>query len=220
MTEPNQECEKKVYTYYEAVSTIDADEQRQQIEVCRQSWQKHGWELVVIGEKQAKQHPWFELYSLGIRAVPTVNAAEYEYSCFLRWLAMAAIGGGLMIDYDVMNMGVTDLSFFQQHSLLTIYQGHVPCVVYGTAEQYLEVCRRFFLFAVNRMHIGTHRDRPHASDMVFLQSGFNQTHIKKLQVVAAYPNQAELIHCSNRSVKPFFESKLEAMQKLLLQLNT
>lgn len=211
---------KTAYTYYEAISSIDQSEQQQQIELCRQSWQRHGWELVVLGLQQAQQHPWFELYSLGMQSLPTVNSHEYEYHCFLRWLAMVTAGGGLMIDYDVMNMGITDLAYFQQHQPLTIYQRHVPCVVYGTAEQYLAVCKKFFQFAVNRLYIELYKGRPHVSDMLMLQSGFTDDDVKKLQLVKNYPETCPLVHCSTNSMKANGGSKVQAMQKLLSQLDT
>lgn len=212
--------EKIAYTYYEAIGSINQSEQQQQIELCRQSWQRHGWELVVLSLQQAQQHPWFELYSLGMQSLPTVNTPEYEYHCFLRWLAMVTVGGGLMIDYDVMNMGITDLAYFQRHQPLTIYQRHVPCVVYGTAEQYLAVCRKFFQFAVNRLYIELYKGRPHVSDMIMLQNGFTDTDVKKLQLVKSYPEDSQLVHCSTNSIKANAESKVQAMQKLLSQLDT
>lgn len=218
-TDLTDSLQKTVYTYYAPVSQISSSEQRQQIELCRQSWEKHGWKLTVIGPPQAEQHPWFELYSIGIRALPTVNPPDYDYHCFLRWLAMVSVGGGLMIDYDVMNMGLSDLSVFQQHSLLTVGQLNIPSVVYGTAAQYLTICRRFFQFAVNRLYVELHKSgRSHVSDMIMLKS-IKSDELKKLDIVSAYPSTAALIHCSTGVVRSCNETKLQAMQKLWLQLN-
>lgn len=211
-------AEKTAYTYYAAISQIDESEQQQQIELCRQSWQHHGWELVVLNSQHAEQHPWFELYSIAMQSLPTVNPREYDYHCFLRWLAMVIVGGGLLIDYDVMNMGVTDLAYFQQYPQLTIYQRHVPSVVYGTAEQYLAACRKFFLFAVNRAHIEIYQNQPHVSDMLMLQRGFNTADIMKVLVVDSYPADGKLVHCSNASIRDSGESKVQAMYKLAEKL--
>lgn len=203
-----------VHTYYEPVETINQDEQLRQIDLCRQSWERHGWNLVVIDSKYARRHPWFELYSLGVQAAPTVNDQSYETHCFLRWLSMAEAGGGLMIDYDVVNMGASP-SYFQKNSLLTMYQQHVPSVVCGTAEKYLAVCKKFFQFAVNRTHTVLIDGRPHTSDMIMLQKGFTEKEVKKLNVVGDYNSKCQLVHCSNNSVQSFGVTKVQAMQELL-----
>ena len=33
-----------------------------------------------------------------------MNSVKYELNCYLRWLALAEEGGGLLIDYDILPM--------------------------------------------------------------------------------------------------------------------
>lgn len=86
--------------------------------------------------------------------------------------------------------------------------------MYGTADQYLAVCKRFFQFAVNRAHIMPMDGKPHTSDMIMLQNGFTDKEIKKLNV-GDYPSKCQLIHCSHNSVQASKVTKIQAVGELL-----
>lgn len=207
-----------VYTYYEPIDVIDNNEgsqylQNDLIDICRESWQLNGWELKVLSYNDAKQHPFYTEYSSTINKLPSFNPAAYEYHCFMRWLAMSQVGGGLMIDYDVMNLSLKSNDLFLQHDTLSIFQKHVPCVVYGTASQYLETCQAFckpvdFEYLIE--------GRPHISDMIMIAYRFNNpTKCNKISYVGHYPDVAPLVHCSQSRCQQNNITKYKAMQIIL-----
>jgi hypothetical protein len=205
--------ENKVYTYYESVSDIDSYRiylQTDLIKLCSESWLKNGWELVVIGEKYARNHPFYQQYKEVVLSLPTVNPKPYDYHCFMRWLAMANIGGGIMIDYDVVNLGLNDPKFFSIDEL-KVYQAHIPCVVSGTSDEYLRISKSFCDLVDDNSCIQVIDEKRHTSDMLMLASG--KIKFKKTKEVANYPSIAPLVHISQSSCEE--RSKIEIMRELI-----
>lgn len=60
---------------------------------------------MVLCEADAARHPKFAEYKRKFWELPTEYGHDYEAACFLRWVAMAVWGGGMMVDYDVINYG-------------------------------------------------------------------------------------------------------------------
>lgn len=95
-----------VYTYYERVPNLwPEDTQLALIELWKKSWAKHGWNPVVLNESAAAPHKFFKEYKERVGALPTAFGYEYTVACFMRWLAVGVKGGGMMVDYDVINYG-------------------------------------------------------------------------------------------------------------------
>jgi hypothetical protein len=136
----------KVSTYYSPVSQIEEQPQRELLELWKKSWSRYGWEPVILGRDDAKESEWYQVILDNVKEFPTSNPRDYELSCFLRWAAMEAIGGGIMTDYDVMNYGFEtlgikpdDKSIFPLHCM----ERHVPSVVYGGRQAYRVICGLF-----------------------------------------------------------------------------
>lgn len=91
---------KTVFTYFDAVPEIDANEQKAQIELWKEAWKSRGWNPIVLTWIDARKHSLYEEFENAVKVFPTVNPKKYELSCFLRWLALEQAGGGLMSDYD------------------------------------------------------------------------------------------------------------------------
>lgn len=212
---------QKVYTYYQQIDVINNDPRRKSsqndlINICKKSWELNGWELHILSYDNAKEHPFYHEYSSIIKQLPSVNPESYDYHCYMRWLAMAQIGGGVMIDYDVVNMSLKSDEIFTQQHLLSIFQTNVPCVVHGSAAQYLGACKAF----CQLQHcISIANNKPHVSDMIMIMCGFNDSNLyNKISYVVDYPYMAPLIHCSQHHCKKNNMTKLEAMQNLVKQI--
>lgn len=207
-----------IYTYYNYIPYINNDStgetQKELIELCKLSWKINGWKLIVLNYEDAKKHSFYDEYHNIIKTFPSVNPTMYDYHCYMRWLAMAQVGGGVMIDYDVVNHSLSSTTDIFNQNKLTIYQGHVPCVVWGTEDHYIDICKKFTELDINEC-LDSNQPEQHTSDMLMLsKSTFDQT-INKLLYVEDYPNIAPLIHCSQKFCSTNQTTKWMAMKEIL-----
>lgn len=102
------------------------------VEHWRKTWERHGWEPVVLGEKDLNGDSETVRMIVGSKELNRGPCPPgYNVATHLRWVALAAVGGGLMVDYDVMNVG------FHPHHLppphgdrpLFLAGSNCPCVV-------------------------------------------------------------------------------------------
>jgi hypothetical protein len=205
---------KTVYAYYEPLGLGRNYAEEDLIEVCANSWEKNGWKLVILNYEIVKSHDFYSIYSEVIKQLPSANPALYDYHCYMRWLAMSKIGGGIMIDYDVVNLSLTGGSIFQQ-KMITGFQDHIPCVVSGTAEQYLEVCKIFCQLKDNEKCLDRNQNKPHTSDMMMIANGFKEDQFNKINYVVHYPQKAPLVHCSQNMCSKNKKNKLQAMTEII-----
>lgn len=208
------DLKKIIYTYYEPLGMGRDYTEEDLIKICAKSWEKNGWKLVVLNYEVAKSHDFYSSYSEVVRQLPSANPSYYDYHCYMRWLAMSKIGGGIMIDYDVANLSLTDDSVFQ-HKMITSFQDHVPCVVSGTGEQYLETCRIFCELKDNEKCLDRNQNKPHTSDMMMIAMGFKENQFNKINYVVEYPKIAPLVHCSQDACSKNNKNKLQAMVEII-----
>ena len=95
-----------MYTYYgKGLEVKDA----LQVEAWRASWKNAGWKPVVLDERHARIHPRYAALKQKYRSLPLGDTPsrrlEAEHS-LLRYLALAAVGGGYMTEPDVFNVNV------------------------------------------------------------------------------------------------------------------
>ena len=119
----------KVLTYYSPCAGLPP--QGGVLERWTNSWAKAGYDPVVLDSSHAEKHPRYSELLPIFRAYPTINPAEYELACYLRWLALDVVGGGLMSDYDVMNVSLYP-SDIGKAEILFHERRRVPCLVQAT----------------------------------------------------------------------------------------
>jgi hypothetical protein len=140
-----------IYTFYHPVAespngrgtgmTQEADDQM--IQLWAQQWKEIGWDPRILNLTHARMHPKYQQYYDKIEKIPLLgkNKAgvnkEYNMYCYLRWLAMVAVGGGFMSDYDVMPIRQLDstIGSFTVYSSGNDGRG-VPCLMSGTEEEW------------------------------------------------------------------------------------
>lgn len=153
----------KIYTYHEFVPEIPHGHKL--LDLWKSSWEKAGWDPIVLDRSHAEQHPNYSEYIEKYKALPSINPPGYELACYLRWLAMAVVGGGWMSDSDVIPYGFKPNT---PPDMLTIwsYGGHIcPCLVSGTSEHYTYTAK---IFAEWVGETNLENGRPHASDQNIL----------------------------------------------------
>ena len=100
----------KIYTYYEE---INFPQQKEMLELWRESWSKMGFETIVLGEEDAKKSPDYDLFVRKMQfifnEITGQELSSYGLSCFVRWLAYSTVENKqekfLVSDYDVINSG-------------------------------------------------------------------------------------------------------------------
>lgn len=160
----------KIYCYHSHVPQLSIEDETRLIMLWRDRWAAAGFEPVVLNEFIARQNPLFEhLQGRFDRGeLPSINPAYYDNACYLRYLAMAEVGGGIMSDYDVMPYG-WQFRGEKFTKTLTTYQGGCPCLVSGTKGAYLLAVKAFLEYQLTAND--HHEGKPHISDMHILQSG-------------------------------------------------
>jgi hypothetical protein len=133
----------KVFTYYVDVPGLwSPASQWALIDVWKRSWAKAGWDPIVVIQKDVETHPRFPFFWEHFMAKPTEWGPIYTTACFIRWLAMAHLGGGMLVDYDVINYGFTPREYDPEQ--MVIFCDDPPGGVFmgailGSAQHYLDV---------------------------------------------------------------------------------
>lgn len=119
----------KIYAYYESVPGYRHEGGIQR--AWRNSWAMYGWTPIMLGIEEAQKHRLFNDVTAHVKQLPSVNVESYELACYYRWLALAAVGGGWLADYDVINYGLKPRVCGRDIAIFT--RGHyVPCLTWAT----------------------------------------------------------------------------------------
>lgn len=194
---------RPIYAYHEKVDTKYEDPEL--IDLCRQSWAKHGWELRVLGQQDARKHPYFNEISSADGLHSKGDFRIYINACYFRWLAfeMAAREAGdaiFTVDLDVINYGFDSsraVSVIPPNAgaVQILSDSPTPCMTSGTASAYRGVIDCFMRFA-KAPHTDTQHLRSSISDQNILDS--DRSAWEGRAVVAEYLSRgwetADLVH--------------------------
>ncbi|RMZ91620.1 hypothetical protein DV736_g1140, partial [Chaetothyriales sp. CBS 134916] len=145
---------RPVYTYYDTTVKRDgetAEADKQQLLIWRRAWWAQGFKPIVLTEAEAVSHPSYPtLKRQGIRA-------ELEYE-FMRWLAWAHMGTGLLASWRCVPMGAYDdatLAHLRRGEFeqLTRFDGLANGLFAGAKTQIEEAMK----FPLADVKLGTHK---------------------------------------------------------------
>lgn len=185
-----------VYTYYDAITEGDyaakSAAEASLVKVWKRSWRARGWDPVVLSADEARRHPRFAELHARFKTLPTgSNPEAYEMACFLRWLAVAAMGGGYMTDYDAVNVGLPSPAAgdcvgarLPNRGRLTLHEHPaVPSLVTGDADEYVRVATA----------IAAADWRSPSGRLAFAaEGGDRRPHVSDMKVLAAMAGRGEL----------------------------
>jgi hypothetical protein len=214
----------KVYTYY---SEIKFSAQSDLISVWKQSWEKRGFEPVVLSVADAKRHPYYKCFQEVVRSQSEQMGfalSAYGEACWMRWLAYASLGeSGLFIvcDYDVMNRNFPVPEKLPEG--LVFWDGACPSVASGNSEDFLRFCKSVEFMDVECFLEAHKKPIPHFHDQEFLCcpqcAGLKHSRMRPAEVVSLYSEKvdAPLVHVSHSSIPGFNEAKRLAAACEVLQ---
>jgi len=140
---------------------------RVMLDTWRAAWESQGWKTKILTIEDAKKHPDFDHYNKSLDAVPLGWNNYYNRLCYLRWLAMAAAGGGFMSDYDTVPIRHPPSSWSDIPDRFTVYGSGVPSLVSGTKAEWDRMARLLLETALTKTKADP--DRHLWSDMMMLQ---------------------------------------------------
>ena len=142
----------KAYTYYEDVKFKDQDEL---IDLWKRSWERQGFEIIILDRSHAESHPYYEKFVKSLREIhlDIMNKPldPYGLSCYLRWLAYATQPeeAFYVSDYDVININFKPI---KPDDKLHFLDCDCPCIASGTPKQFEALCHMFVDLSKSRMN--------------------------------------------------------------------
>jgi hypothetical protein len=101
----------KIYAYYESIQMSNQPEEFACANIWKESWEKNGWEAVMLNNSHAKGSNLYQklvtriLKTLPHFSLEDQNNLQRVMVRFTRWCALHAARGGWMSDYDCVNVG-------------------------------------------------------------------------------------------------------------------
>lgn len=129
-----------IYTYYHPLGLLENQRQRKLLEFWFCDWKAQGWNPIILGENDANSHPYYHEFDREIAKINSTNPRAYERACLLRHLAMSNRGGGLLVDYDVFSLGLTEHYLPHTPGIAILGLG-VPCAVLGSGAGFGMLCK-------------------------------------------------------------------------------
>ena len=135
-----------MYTYYgKGMKVGDA----LQVDQWKTSWKNAGWKPVVLDERHAQIHPRYASLKNQYAQLPLGSDMKQQFeseSSLLRYVALAAVGGGYMTEPDVFNVNLPpppQCDYLPNQGQFTTHDVFIPALVSGDASSCLHVAEAF-----------------------------------------------------------------------------
>jgi hypothetical protein len=152
-----------IATYYEPLNSERIPEDEALIKLWRESWEKCGFNTIVVDHSFAKQHPFHHWVSEHVSKFPTVNHRGYELHCFLRHLAFQLSGAHLYSDYDA--IAYAPLAMHKHKPAIHSFMDRHPALYCATPEGF----KWFWNHVFGWDDFDDFEGKPHVSDMTIFR---------------------------------------------------
>ncbi len=122
-----------IYAFYENINNEIDIEYQKIIEIWKKSWSRNGWNPIILTLEDSKKHPDFEDYYNIIKNYPSIHEKKYIDMCYLRWLAIAHVGGWYT-DIDMINYGFKPINYTDE--IVSCSYNICPTTIYMSRENY------------------------------------------------------------------------------------
>ena len=126
-----------IYTFYEPI-TSSSNQHRSEcdavLDLWKYSWKQMGWTPIVLNLEHAKLHSKYDAVIEKLKSMPNAHYEPYNTLCFVRWLAIAHVGGWYA-DHDMINYNFAGV--WDNELSITLCAGNTcPSVLHMTSENY------------------------------------------------------------------------------------
>ena len=143
-----------MHTFYDELNNpgqritgMSLTDDRQLLKIWADSWKSMGYRVRILTMEDVQKHPFFYHIESLLQKVPLGRRPDYDRVCYLRWFAMATVGGGWMSDFDVIPLPGSMQDESHNNNILpgngnfTVYdmtaQGDpVPSLMSGSSEEW------------------------------------------------------------------------------------
>jgi len=100
--------------------------------------------MIIFNLDDAMHHPKYDEFTskllMNVKGTQFYKGNDkYNFYCFMRWVAMASVGGGWMSDYDTFPLNLNASFALPNNGTMTSFTGHVPNLVSGSADEWNRV---------------------------------------------------------------------------------
>ena len=169
-------CKTAVTYYVDVPGLWSRESQHKLIDVWRRSWQKSGWDTVVLTEADVASHPRYAFFKEHFDAKPSEYGIPYTTACFMRYLAASHYGslrglGILLLDYDVISYGFEPQEI--RPNEMTIFCDEPPVSVFcgaimGKPHHFLDMAELFAAAKPDQFDWNCHAKMFHQDDLALI----------------------------------------------------
>lgn len=102
LTNERDGAKKTVFTYVVLADNQSKSEETKKLELWREGWRSRGWNPIALGIRDAAKNGAFKRMEAHVGNLPYVGNGDTAKNRFYRWLALDSMGGGMMVDLDVL----------------------------------------------------------------------------------------------------------------------
>ena len=192
----------KIYTYFDE----SADENEiELLNLWKGSWQKNGFETIVLNEGDAKKSSYYDEFVGEIKKIHMdvcgSEISNRSLSGYLRWLAYSTQEENesfFVSDLDVVNRSMSVSEIKAPKDKITFLNVYDPCLVYANKDQFLSFCKDIVSVSVeNKQFIKDKElDYYHDTDFLWLNRKtikLNYNISRSEQYVGSYSTEYELL---------------------------
>lgn len=103
----------------------------------KDTWEAAGWQPRVLTWNDAKQHSLYDSFS---KQLDELRIDEFGKLSILRWLAMAASGGGWLVDYDAFPLRDFRVDL-PNNGEMTLFEQAAPILASGSADAWRDTAK-------------------------------------------------------------------------------
>ena len=131
------------------------DDENELLSFWKESWLQAGWEPVNLSLRDAESHPRYNSFK---NTVQSLHLDAFSTLSFMRWIAMAHVGGGWYADYDV--FPIRDFpAELPNNGTMTIYDVMSPTLASGNADEWTKTLDALLEDAVETQNLAGTTDR-------------------------------------------------------------